>query len=297
MDRAANHRLAFLAILIAAILGGGIPVFSKIALLEIPPLSYTSLRFTLSLIFVLPLFLREKPTITKSSLKIVALSFLATLNVVFFAYGVRLTSAGAAQVLYTSAPIIAVVLSYLLLKERLGGRKVLGVLVGFIGTSLVIGLPALHTGSLFAGALMGNLIIFTAVISFTTYSVLSKKFQKKYTPIYLTTFFILTAVFTSTILSAGELSSNPGWWNNVGKQSLFSVAYVGILGTSVYYVLYQYAIKYGSPVIASTVLYLQPIATFFWAAILLGERLTTPFIFGAALALLGAWLTTRAKVR
>jgi len=66
---------------------------------------------------------------------------------------------------------------------------------------------------------------------------------------------------------------------------------VGILGTAVWYLLYQYIIKHSSPLTASTILYLQPAATFIWAFLLLGEQVTRGFLIGTALAFLGIYLT------
>jgi drug/metabolite transporter (DMT)-like permease len=68
--------------------------------------------------------------------------------------------------------------------------------------------------------------------------------------------------------------------------------YVAVFGTAVYYFLNQYTIKHSSPVIASLTLYLQPVFTFAWAHILLGEKLTFQFICGTILIFLGVTLTS-----
>ena len=75
--------------------------------------------------------------------------------------------------------------------------------------------------------------------------------------------------------------------------SIFSTFYVGIFGGAVYYLLYQYAIKHGTPLIASMTMYLQPTATFLWAFFLLSERLTIGIVIGGLLAIGGAWMVTR----
>lgn len=54
-----------------------------------------------------------------------------------------------------------------------------------------------------------------------------------------------------------------------------------------------YVIKLGGSVFASMGFYLTPVFAFLAAFVLLGEKLTSGFLFGGTLALLGIYLTTR----
>lgn len=275
--------------------GGGIAVFGKIALKEIPPFSFTFLRFFLASIFILPLFLKEKPKLNKESLKIIYLSLLAVANVVLFAYGIRLTTAIIGQMLYSVVPVIVGILSYFILKEKITAKKILGISLGLFGVIVIILLPIINKSSSFQGNLAGNLIIFTAVAVYSLYSVLSKRFQQKYSPVYLTSFFVFTATFLTFFVAISEFIALPNIFFYLSSKALFSTIYVSLLGTFGFYVLYQYAIKYGSPLIASMTLYLQPAATFVWAFLLLDERITCGIIIGAILAFAGAWITNQVK--
>ncbi len=284
---------SLMIIILAAVIGGGVPVLGKIALHQIPPLSFTLIRFFLASIFMVPLFLKSKPKLDKYFLNAFLISILAVLNVVFFAYGIRLTDATISQMLYTSVPIIAVIFSILVLKERLTKQKITGVLLGFVGALLIVISPIIIKGQSDQMSFLGNIIICLAVFSFSLYTVLSKSVQKHLSPIQLTSMFVILTTLIMIPLSLTEVSSYPNWWQSLSLQSILSTMYVGIAGTFIYYSLYQYAIKHGSPVIASMTLYLQPIATYFWAYFLLGEKLNLYFILGAILVFLGAWVITR----
>jgi drug/metabolite transporter (DMT)-like permease len=286
-----SYNLALVTIILAAFFGGAIPVLSKIALNEIPPISFVFFRFLIASIIILPFFLREIPKI--SVLKIVFISLFATVNVTLFAFGVRLTTADVGQMLYTTVPIIVIVLSYILLKEKTTLRRFLGVIIGFAGAIMIILLPILGRGTIFSGNLVGNLLIFTAVISFSIYSVLSKKLQEQCSPICLTSLFIFTTTVILFILLPFDAASHPNWWQSVSTSGILSTLYVGIFGTAVYYLLYQYSIKHGTPTIASITLYIQPIVTFLVAYVILGEQLTAFFIIGSILVFLSAWIITR----
>ncbi len=292
-EKIRKNNLAILAILGAALVGGALPVFTKIAVEEIPPFSFTFLRFLIASVFILPLFIRERPKIDRGSAKIILLSILATANVTLFAFGVKLTTASIGQMLYVAVPIVAGVFSYFILKEKITAKKALGVALGFAGASLIVFQP-LFAGNLeFAGDFTGNVLLLVAIFSFALYTVLSKSAQKKYSPMYLTAIFSFTTVAVMSLFLPADLGTN--WWSSVSTTSILATLYVGIFGTLVYYLLYQYAIKHGSPLIASVILYIQPIVTIGWASGLLGEQLTLYFVLGAVLTFVGAWIITRAK--
>ena len=123
-------------IILVAFLGGGTPVFSKIALKVFPVFTYLFLRFAIAALIVVPLFIKSKEKITKKDLlKIILVSLLGTSNVLFFALGVRYTSATVSQLLYAIAPIIIMVFSILILKERISKEKVLGIVYIFVQLS------------------------------------------------------------------------------------------------------------------------------------------------------------------
>lgn len=295
-DKKSKKYTALSLITIAAIAGGGIPSCAKIALREMPPLTFTLFRFLSAGIILIPIFLSKKQSIKLKDLKnMVLVSLLATSNVAFFALGVKRTTATIAQMLYAAVPIIAGTFSYLLLKEKVTFKKLSGVLLGFIGVLTIILLPVIGKSSAFNGDLIGNLLIFIAVSSFSLYTVLSKKYQKKYSPLTLTVIFIITTTCVQSCLAPTELKSNPSWWKEVSIAGVLGLAYVGIIGTGFYYLLYQLVIKKTTPVIASITLYLQPIFSFIWAFFLLGERLTFGFIVGSILAFIGAGLVTSSE--
>ena len=284
---------ALISVILAAIFGGGISVFAKIGLKQIPPFSFTFFRFFIASICLLPFVLKEKQKIDKRILKVVLLSLLAVANVTLFAFGVRLTTAIVSQMLYAIVPIIAVIFSYLLLREKLKSKKIIGIFLGLIGVLILILLPILGKTSVFTGSFLGNMIVLSAVLCFTVYTVLSKRLHKLYSPLTMTFIFSLTTAVILSPFFLKDYMTNPSWLLQLNVFSIFSAFYVGIFGGAIYYLLYQYAIKHGSPVIASMTMYLQPTATFFWAFFLLSERLTLGIIIGGLLAIGGAWIVTK----
>lgn len=280
-----------LLLLLIAVLGGAVPVFGKIALTEFPVFSFTFFRFLMAGLLLLPFYLKIRKPTNGDFWKIFGLSLLGMGNVILFAIGIQYTSANIAQAIYTLSPILAAVLSFFIVKERFGLKKITGIILGFFGALILVFIPLLEKGSLNDVTLSGNLIIVLAVISVTLYTVYSKPLQKKYHPIEITMFFCMVTAGISLIFSGMELRTESGWWSDVTLFGAFSLIYVGTIGTALYYLLTQYLIKHATPTIASMVLYVQPFTTIGWAYVLLSEVITQFFIIGICLALFGVWLT------
>lgn len=287
--------LALIAIFVIIIIGGGTGVLTKIAEKEVSPPLFTLLRFIISLIFLLPLFLKERIKIDKNLIKLIFISLLASGNVILFAYGIKLTTANIGSTLYVFGPVLVAIFSYFILQENLNVRKIGGVLIGFFGAILIVLLPLIQNGSPFSGNLLGNSLIMIAVISFSIYSVLSKKLQNDFSPNQITTIFSLTTFVLMLLLTFNQVKNVQSQLHNLTPPAIFSILYVGILSTAVFYFLYQFAIKHGSPVLASTVLYLQPVSTFVWAFIVLGEKLTLGLIIGGLTVLSGTLLIATSR--
>ena len=199
--------------------------------------------------------------------------------------------------IYVFVPIMTAVISYFLIKERFTPKKIAGLFLGFSGIVLVVLLPLIGEPSLLKGNLSGNLLILAGATLFSFYPVFSKKLQTKYSPAYLTVVFIAVTTLLHALLFPIELATQPQSIQSVSLNAWLALIYVAAFGTTALYLLTQYAIKHGSATIGATILYLLPIATFAWAAILLGEKLTPGLIFGGLMVLSGAFLVTQSHRR
>lgn len=281
-----NKLFIFLLIILAAMLGGGAGVFSKLALAEIPPFSYTFLRFLIASIFLIPFSLKYLPTFKRKDYKIILLSLLASANVVLFAYGIKHTTANISQMIYTAVPIVSALLSFYYLREKFGVSKIIGIVVGFVGTVIVVLLPLISNNN-DGSTIGGNLTIVIAMLSISLYWVLSKKFHSQYSSLEINNYFIFTTTVLLFFLSIFDLFREPTWWQGVSLNAYLALIFVAILSTAIYYLISQIIVKKASPVMASMVLYVQPFTTFIWSYYFLSEKLSVLFLIGALLSLLG----------
>lgn len=281
-----NNYYIFFLVVIAAMLGGGAGVFGKIALAEIPPFSFTFLRFLIASIFLIPFSLKYLPTFKRKNYKIILLSLLASANVVLFAYGIKYTTANIGQMIYTAVPIVSALLSFYYLKERFGVSKIIGIVVGFAGTVIVVLLPLISNNN-GGSTIGGNLTIVVAMLSISLYWVLSKKFHSQYSSLEINNYFIFTTTVLLFFLSIFDLFREPTWWQGVSTNAYLALIFVAILSTAIYYLISQIIVKRATPVMASMVLYVQPFTTFIWAYYFLSEKLSVLFLIGVFLSLLG----------
>jgi len=141
----------------------------------------------------------------------------------------------------------------------------------------------------------GNLLIFAAVIAFTIYGIMSKNQSVKInaSPVALTFYFSLFGLLFSLPLAINELNLGLIIWNRVLFSHWLSAITAGVTGTTLFYLVYQQAIKSGGATAASLFTYLQPIVGIVLPLIMLGETITLPFVVGAVLAVFGVQLANK----
>jgi len=292
-----NDYQVIILIVLTAFLAGGVAVFTKISLRDFPPFLFTFLRFSLALLALWPILLFKKEKITlKKFLRAWPVAIMGTLNVIFFAFGIRHTTASSAQMLYAATPLLAIIFSVFLLNERLNYLKIIGILTGFAGAILIILLPAI-SGGLQLGAFAGNLTVFAGVCAYALYTVVSKKYQKDNSPLALMTYFAIAATLASLIVLPFDTASKILEYRDLPLISILGIIYVSIFGTVIFYLSIQYIIKHATATIAATASYLQPVFTIFWAVALLQEKVTPGFIIGGILAFIGVLLVSRKPER
>ena len=285
--------LALLAVFLASILGSAVVPLIKIGLQTIPPFTFTLLRFAIALIFILPFFLKEKPKL-KNILEVSPVVILSTVNIVLFILAVRFIPANIGTLIYVTTPIIVSIFSYLLLKEKVTFNKILGILMGFVG-SLILFFSTTVVGFSSRENLTGILMIFAGSVLYSFHLIFSKRLQKKYSPVYITSVFNLVTVVVSLLFLPTELKMLSAARFDISTLSIGAILYVGAIGTSLYYLLGQQAVKHGSPIFSSLILYVQVPFTAIASGLIIGEEVTPNFWIAATLIVIGSVLVSKSN--
>lgn len=286
---------ALLALLATVLLWSVHAIISRTVVLEIPPMLLSLLRMGSAALLFLPLVVRSKPWRKSNFDKLIAVSFLSATNVLLFIWGVQYTTASTSQLIYALIPVMLVLVNIFILKEKISEGKIAGVILGFVGIAYIFYLSAAEKGETIAGSLTGNLTILVAMISWLWYIIFSKKLSKHFSPVEIGGTAVIVGFIINIFLAVGEFAINPriGIWN---LATFFGGLYMGVGGTFLAYIFYQYGIKNVSTLEVSLTSYIQPITTAILASILIGEKLTTQFIFGSLLVFSGIFLTTTLEV-
>lgn len=286
------RKKAILALLFVSILWGTAGVTAKLLIQELNPYVILFYRFGIASLILLPWFIRaHKPIHMWRTL--IPFSLLSIGNAVFFYLGIVHTTAVAASVINTSTPLLTAFFSHLLINERTSREKITGIVIGLIGTLIIILLPLWREGKNIGGDFTGNIFILLSVTSWTLYLVGSRKFisQEKFSPVVMTEINFLTLAFVSLILAlaTGQSFFTQAFYD---PSYILLLLYATIPVTVVTFGLFQWVIKHISATTASLKDYVQLTVGVGLSMIVLGEMINLPFIIGSMIVIIGVSIST-----
>lgn len=191
MSAISKTSTGFLLLTIAAVIWGVDNTVIKVGIREIPPITFTFLRYIIvSGLFALTLLSSKySKVIRKKDLPKIA--FLAFLNSVFGVALINLslkhtTASNVSIIISIFPPIFIALLAWQFLKEKLSLTNILGIIIAGLGVGFLMdiftGLKDLIQGRYF----FGNVLILVAALGWAVYNVYGKTIFKKYNLITIT---------------------------------------------------------------------------------------------------------------
>jgi drug/metabolite transporter, DME family len=203
---------------------------------------------------------------------------------VFWNLAVMLNGAAVATVQQSAMPAIVAVVAWLIWREPLTWIKIVAILLAFVGTILVSGPDLLSGAQLSLG---GLLIGLGTPITYAAWTLFGKKARVDYNPITTLTY---AFGFGALVLLPVQFFI-PQPFPVSTTALLWFAALIG-LSTIVSFSAYTWALG-RLPASVASILVMSEIAfVAFYAVVLLGERLTSGQVLGAALVLGGVLLLT-----
>ncbi|MFT4601210.1 MAG: drug/metabolite transporter (DMT)-like permease [Arenicella sp.] len=208
-----------------------------------------------SLFWAILSFRREK--ISKADFGRLALCglFGVALNQLMFFNGLMLTSPMNAPVIMTMTPIIVLVLSGILMKEKIRSLQILGVVLGAIGSVFFILLN--EDGGFASGR--GDIFILANATSYSFYLILVKPLMAKYRPLTVVSWVFTFGLLYVLIWAPSSMEVASMNWSEISGTEIAMILFVIIGVTFVPYLLNVFAMQKLSPSIAAVYIYLQPI--------------------------------------
>jgi len=225
---------------------------------------------------------------------IICAFFGMVLNMLAFFKGLSLSTPINSSVIITISPVLLLVLSAFILRERITWVKSLGIFLG-LGGALVLILFGLKAQPNAPNIPLGNLLFIINATSYSVYLILVKPLVPKYSSITLMKFLFLFAFLINLPIGISEFSEVN--WTNLPFEAIWKLAFVVICTTVMTYLLNIYALKQLSPSTIGAFIYLQPVIAVLFAVIVGADSLTALRIGAAALIFLGVYLSTIKRAR
>jgi len=260
-----NTHKAHLALLGANVIYGANYLIAKgIMPNKIGPSAFVFIRLFCGaiLFWIIKSFIKEQ--IAKKDMLRLALCGLlgAAANQLLFFNGLNLTSPIDASIIITSIPVMVLVFSVFLLKEKITFNKMLGITIGGIGAVLLIWYGNTAQGT---SSFLGNLLVFLNACSYGLYLVIIKPLMKKYHSITLISWVFLYGFIFMFPFGIGDLLSTD--FSSFDLNTYLVIAYVVIFTTFFAYLFNIYALNYVSPSVSGSYVYLQPAVSFIMVSI------------------------------
>lgn len=278
-----------LAFLLTAFIGSSNPIFFRLSANEIPPITYTALRFLLATIIFFPFWYRKKQTIpVKDWYKLLPY----VLNIVFYALGIQYTSVTMAGLLYTLAPVITAFLGYYFLKEKVSKENIIGFSLAIVGLYILLE-GSIRTSDIFSlGTPLGNALILFAIFAWALYLVCTKSLGKKYSDSTLLFYSSLVTTVVLLFLLPLEWRIRPFIVSDISYNTALYILATGSIGTVFFYFCYQWLIRNSTVFLASLALYANFVVVSLYGAFFLNEHFTERLLLGSLFIILGVFIAT-----
>lgn len=239
------------------------------------------------------LFVRREPVALRDRL---SLFFAALLGIVLnqgsFILGVSMTSPIDASVVTTTAPIFAMIIAALYLREPITGMKIAGVAIGAVGAlMLILSSPAAASSG--SGSIGGDLLCMFAQLSYATYFVVFKGLIGRYGPVTLMKWMFLFATLCWLPFGAEDFVSTR--WQAFGWRNFAEVGFIVLGATFLTYLLLPVGQKNLRPTVGCMYNYLQPLVASLVAVLAGMDRFTTIKAAAVVLVFAGVYAVTRSK--
>jgi drug/metabolite transporter (DMT)-like permease len=289
MNRQMNRRHGLMLVALALIWGSSF-MFIKVAVRELSPATLILGRLglaALTLGVVAPLVVGARTVLSELRSHWRALALVGLLNTAvpfwLLSWGETRIDSGLASIIQASVPIFNALVAFGFFHEqRVTGRRLVGVAVGFVGVALLVGAQP-------QGKILGALAVVGMAACYAVGGLLTRRHlalaQPQVVALGTSAIAALTVLPLGVVQAPGHL---PGW------KTIASVIVLGVLGTAAAYLLFFTLIAGAGAAYASLVTYLVPPVALAYGVFFLDERIGVAALAGLGLIFAGVALGTRA---
>jgi len=288
-----NQQKKWFYLVLLSLVWGSSFILMKKALIGLTPIQLGALRILIAGLFLLLIGFKSLKEIKKRHYKhIIITSLLGTFFPVFlFAYAVNGIDSSITSILNSLTPFNTFIIGALAFGFTFKKQQLLGIVIGLIGTVLLI----------LEGAILNpnqnywfSILVIIASVGYafnvnivkkhlhdiSALSIVAGNFLLLIIPAFVVLFFtdfFSTLEFTETKITA-----------------LGYITILAVLGTGIAKVFYNKMVHLASPIFASSVTYLIPVVAVFWG-VLDNEKLSLLQLFAGVIIMFGVYLVNKKK--
>ncbi len=282
----------YLYLTLSILIFGPFEVISKLVT-GIDAIQLNFLRFLIGGLALLPFAIqdiRRRQVVIRPQdfLYMIALGILyIPISMVFLQVAIQNTSASLSTFVFSSNPIFIAIFAAWLLDEQPNRFVIIAIALEIFGL-LFISNPFDDKFDIYF------LHLCFAAITFAFYNVLMRKTTGKFGN--LAAFTIVVICGTVSLGLFLPVAGIP-WIRGISVENILPLLYLGILGSGITFVSYYKGMELTSTNVGSIVFFFKPILGTIYAILILDERMTTGFVIGASLIILGSVLMIYGKER
>jgi drug/metabolite transporter (DMT)-like permease len=212
------------------------------------------------------------------------------LNMLFFFKGLSLSTPINSSVIVTLSPVFVLMLSAIILKEKITKLKSVGIALGMAGALALVLFSSEAVGSA-PNIPLGNTLFLVNAISFGVYLIVSKPLTAKYSPVTLLKWLFTIAVVINFPITISEFSAVE--WATLPFDAIWRMLFVVIGVTVLTNLLNIYALKRLKASTLGAFMYLQPLIGIVYAVSIGADTLTTIKLTAGGLVFLGVYLVSK----
>ena len=293
----ASSKTAYLLLVVAMLCWAGNWIVARAFHAAVPPFALNFLRWGLALL-VFAAFsqseLRRHRAVLLRRWKILivlgALGMALFHSLVYVA--LQTTTAINAALINSVMPVVVVLMSWGIFREKISRQQGLGIVVSLVGAAVIVTRGSLET-LLHLRFTPGDLWVLASVPVWALYAVLLKLRPPELSQGALLTVVATVGVVLMVPLVIWEFAA--GARVEVNPASLMAIGYVALFGSVVAYYAFHHAVARVGANVAGLFIHLHPVFTTVLAMIFLAERIGLPQVAGIALIVTGIYLTSSAR--
>lgn len=295
MQNSKSLLIMYVKLTLVALFWGGTFISTRIVAQTFGPFSGAGLRYTVALIFLLPLAFRQNRNFFRDGLKkfplMAALGLTGIFGYNFFFFkGLKTIPASRGALLVSLNPLFVMLLSALIHKEKITKLKLLGVFVSLAGLMIVVSRG--NIASIFSSFQPGDLFMLGCPVTWSIYTIIARPVLQNTTPLQATTWASMTGLMLFFLFSLSEPASPKITWEVGG-----SLLYLGLIGTVVGFVWYYDGIQTIGATRTAIFTNLVPVFAIILSVFLLHEKVIWYTWLGGIMVLSGVWITNQQQIK